>query len=52
MDVEDFRKLEHSYSSLKIKKIDPELSEWFLELKTNLNEILSAAKKLRSEEEL
>ena len=50
--AQEFQKLEQSYSSLKIKKVNQTLSDWFLELKTNVNDILQSIKKLKSEEEL
>jgi len=37
---------------LKIKKVNQTLSDWFLEFKTNVNDILQSIKKLKSEEEL
>ena len=52
IDVEQFKNLEITHSTLKIKKIEQDLSDWFIEFKTSINEILQKSRKLKSEEEL
>lgn len=52
IDVEQFKNLELIHSNLKIKKIEQGLSDWFIEFKTSINEILQKSRKLKSEEEL
>ena len=52
IDVEQFKNLELTHSTLKIRKIEQGLSDWFIEFKTSINEILQKSRKLKSEEEL